>query len=175
MMHMQTSKCVGAGLPIFLLLCMVAGTNLCSAQGTDANNPPLAVLKLEGSGLDYIELYARDGHAERITRPEETVKLPPGEYRLQEVRLRGGYTCYNRGVPGYTWVTVAADKPATLKVGAPLIPTLRVQRKGRILQLNYELHGAGGETYSGRGVGGPPTFVVYKGEKQIASGKFEFG
>ena len=168
-------RCRCASLLVLLFFCMDAGINLCNAQETDVKSPPLGVLKLEGSSLDYIELFAKDGHAERITRPEETVKLPPGEYRLQEVRLRGGYTYYNRGIPRYTWTTVAADKPATLKVGAPLVPTLRVQRQGRILQLSYELRGSGGETYTGGDRSKPPTFAVYKGDKKIASGKFEFG
>ena len=175
MCKMQISRCVGAGFFVLLLFCTGSGVDLCNAQETDVSSPPLGEVKLEGACLDYIELFARDGHAERITRPEETVKLPPGEYRLQEVRLRGGYTYYNRGIPRYTWTTVAADKPATLKVGAPLVPTLRVQRQGRILQLSYELRGSGGETYTGGDRSKPPTFAVYKGDKKIASGKFEFG
>ncbi len=175
MSKMQTSKYMGAGLLIFLLFCMDAGINLANAQETDVNSPPLAVLKLEGNGLDYIELFAKDGHTERITRPNQTIELPPGEYRLKQVRLKGGYTYYNRGTPGYTWTTVTADMPATMKVGAPLIPTVKVQREGRILRFSYELRGEGGETYTVGDRSKPPTFAVYKGKRQVASGQFEFG
>ena len=175
MSKMQTSKCMGAGLLIFLLFCMGAGINLANAQETSTKDPTLGVLKVDGSNLDYIELLAKDGHTERITRPEETIELPPGEYRLQSARLKGGYTCNGVGVSADSWVTVAADKPAMLKVGAPLVPTVRVQRQGRILWLSYELLGAGGETYTGGDRSNPPTFAVYKGQRRIASGKFEFG
>ena len=130
-------------------------------------------MKLEGTRLDYIELFAKDGHTERITRPEQTIELPAGEYRLQQARLRG-YT-YRRRVSGHDWVTVGADKPATLKVGGPLVPTVKVQGQGRILRLSYELRGVGGETYTGGDRSKPPTFAVYKGQKQIASGQFEYG
>jgi len=169
MCYSQISKRRCARLLVFVLFCMGMAAGLCNAQ-----DPPTGVLKLEGNHLDYIELLAKDGHTERITRPEETVELPPGEYRLQQARLKGGYT-YSRRVSGYDWVTVAVDKPATLKVGGPLVPTIKVQRQGRILRLSCELLGAGGEAYTGGDRSKPPTFTVYKGQKKIASGKFEFG
>lgn len=170
MRYLQISRCRCARFFVFVLFC-VGATGLCNGQEVGAKNPPTGVLKLEGTHLDYIELHAKDGHVERITRPEETVELPPGEYRLRQVRLEGGYTSGGR----VDWVTVAVDKPATLKVGAPLVPAVRVQRQGRILRLTYELRGVGGEIYTGGDRSKPPTFAVYKGDKQIASGKFEFG
>jgi len=175
MICVQVSKSRFVALLILVLLCMDAGVGLCNAEETGAKDPPLGVLKLEGSGLDYIELFAKDGHTERITRPNQTIELPPGEYRLKQVRLKGGYAYYDRGISGYDWVTVAADKPAALRVGAPLVPTLKVQRQGRILRLSYQLLGVGGEAYAGGDRSKPPTFAVYKGKKQIASGQFEFG
>jgi hypothetical protein len=175
MTNMHTNRYIFTAFPILILLWIVGAIGLCDAQESGTKDPPLGVLKLEGNHLDYIELFTKDGHTERITRPEETVKLPPGEYRLQQVRLKGGYTYYNRGISAYIWTTVAADKPATFKVGAPLVPTIKVQRQGRILRFSYELLGAGGEAYSKGDRSNPPTFAIYKGDKQIASGKFEFG
>jgi hypothetical protein len=61
------------------------------------------------------------------------------------------------------------------KVGAPLKQTVKTQRQGRILVLNYELLGIGGEIYTDSNRNKPPTFTVYKGDKEIASDKFEFG
>ena len=173
MRSLRTYRCRYAASLVFVLLCMNCGAGLCAAQDPDTKNPPTGVLKLEGTRLDYIELHAKDGHAERITRPEETVELPPGEYRLQEVRLKGGYTSRDMGL--VDWVTVAVDKPATLKVGGPLVPAVRVQRRGRILRLDYELRGVGGEIYTGGDRTKPPTFAIYRGDKQLTSGKFEFG
>ncbi|HUV64563.1 MAG TPA: hypothetical protein VMW24_11740 [Sedimentisphaerales bacterium] len=175
MSNIQTSKCGGAALLILVLFCTAAMVNLCNAEETGTKDPPTGVLTLEGNHLDYIELLARDGHTERITRPEATLELPPGEYRLQQARLKGSYTYNGMGVPGGAWVTVAADKPATLKVGGPLVPTLKVQRQGRILRLSYELRGVGGEAYTGGDRSKPPTFAVYKGQKEVASDKLEYG
>jgi hypothetical protein len=175
MICVQVSKSRFVALLILVLLCMDAGVGLCNAGETGAKDPPLGVLKLEGKHLDYLELHARDGHVERFTRPEETVELPPGEYRLQAARLKGGYTCNGMGISGGNWVTVTVDKPAALKVGSPLVPTLKVQRQGRILRLSYELRGEGGEAYTGGDRSKPPTFAVYRGQKKIASGRFEFG
>ena len=76
---------------------------------------------------------------------------------------------------GPDWVTVAKDKPAVFKVGAPLKQAIRAQRQGRVLMLNYELLGVGGEIYTCPDRSKPPTFTVYRQDKEIASGKFEFG
>jgi len=175
MTYMQTNKFRFVSLLGLVVFCLGAAVGLCDAQESSTKDPPPGVLKLEGNHLDYLELRARDDHTERITRPEESVELPPGEYRLQAARLKGGYTCNNMGVSGYNWVTVAPDKPATLKVGGPLVPTVKVQREGRILRLSYELRGEGGEAYTGGDRSKPPTFAVYRGQKKIASGRFEFG
>ena len=175
MLYMQTNKFRFVSLLDLVVFCLGAAVGLCDAQESSTKDPPLGVLKLEGKHLDYLELHARDGHTERFTRPEETVELPPGEYRLQAARLKGGYTCNGMGISGGDWVTVAVDKPATLKVGGPLVPTIKVQRQGRILRLSYELRGVGGEAYTGGDRSKPPTFAVYKGQKKIASGNFEFG
>jgi len=95
---------------------------------------------------------------------------------LQEAGLKAGYTCrIITRFSGSDWVRVAEDKPAVLKVGAPLEQTVKVKRQGRILMLDYELVGAGGEKYTSPDRSKPPTFTVYKGDKEIASDKFEFG
>lgn len=175
MLYMQTNKFRFAALPILILFCVGVAIDLCNCGETGTKDQPLCVLKLEGEHLDYLELHARDGHTERITHPDQTIELPPGEYRLREARLKGSYVFLDRGGSGSDWVTVAVDKPATLKVGGPLVPTVKVQRRGRILRFSYELHGVGGETYTGGDRSKPPTFAIYKGQKQIASGQFEFG
>jgi len=41
--------------------------------------------------------------------------------------------------------------------------------------MNYELLGVGGEQYTGGNRSEPPTFTVYRGDKEVASDKFEFG
>lgn len=152
------------------------GICLCEAQEADKQGSALGELKLQGKYIERLVLRRKDGRTERFDRPAETIKLPAGEYRLQEARLKAGYTCrIITRFSGSDWVRVAEDKPAVLKVGAPLEQTVKAKRQGRILMLDYELVGAGGEKYTGGDRSKPPTFTVYKGDKEIASDKFEFG
>ena len=130
-------------------------------------------LRLEGQYIERLVLREKDGHTEQFSKPEETIKLPVGEYRLQEVRLKDGFI-YNNRTSKYNWVSVTEDKPAVLKVGAPLKQTLNVERRGPILNIGYELTGMGGETYAVTR-SKHPQFAVFKGEKKIATGDFEFG
>ena len=66
---------------------------------------------------------------------------------------------------------------AVLKAGGPLNNTVTASRQGQDLVLNYHLAGAGGETYqlAKQDTSKPPAFAIYKGDKKIASGDFEFG
>ena len=159
---------------VFLIIVIFSsvGVSLSWAQEQDS---ALGELKLEGKYIDRLVLQRKDGHREEFSRPAETIKLPVGAYQLWESRLQGGYTCYASRDSKIDLVTVAPEKPAVLKVGAPLKQIVKAQRRGRILALNYELLGVGGEKYIGGNRSKPPTFTVYKGDKEVASGKFEFG
>lgn len=129
-------------------------------------------LKLEGQGIEKLVLWSGGGSRKEFNRPGESLTLPVGTYTLREVRLEGGYVSDVR--QPFT-VTVTTDKPAVLKVGAPLSQTVRAQRQGRVLALDYELAGTGGEKYRAGNRGEPPRFAVYKGDEEIASGRFEYG
>jgi len=175
-MFAQTAKFRFISLFITILLFLGIGVCLCEAQEAMEQNSAVGEIKLQGENIEYLVLVRKGGHRETISRPKGTVKLPAGEYRLHEVRLRGGYICRSSRTPVGDWITVAEDKPAVLKVGGPLKHSVRVQQQGRILVLNYGLHGVGGEIYTARlNRSKPPTFTVYKGDKKIASDKFEFG
>jgi len=136
----------------------------------------LGELKVQGKYIERLVLRQKDGGTKKFDKPGETIKLPIGEYRLQEVRLESGYSCgITTRISDANWVTVAEDKPAVLEVGAPLKQTVEVRRQGSLLLLNYKLLGAGGEAYTSDNRSDPPGFSVYKGDKKIASGKFEYG
>jgi len=169
---MQNLKSRFVSLSLSIVILLSAGVPPIRAQEQDS---ALGELKLQGKYIERLVLRRKDGRTERFDRPAETIRLPAGEYRLQEARLKSGYTCRIMRVSRGDWVTVAEDKPALLKVGAPLRQTVKAQRRGRVLVLNYELLGIGGEKYTGRDRSKPPTFTVYKGDKEIASDKFEFG
>jgi len=68
----------------------------------------------------------------------------------------------------------ALQEPASLS-GSPLQP-VTVERRGRLLVLTYGPRSAGGGLVSFTDPRGePPRFAVYQGQRQIASGQFEYG
>ncbi len=145
---------------------------------SEARDQSSVVGEVKREGKSIVRLILRredDNEREEFRRPEQTIKLPAGEYCVQEVHLDGGYICYASRGPKRHLITVTFDEPATLKIGAPLKQTVKVNRQGRLLVMNYELLGVGGEQYTNGTSGEPPTFTVYKADKEIASDKFEFG
>jgi hypothetical protein len=157
----------------FVLVLLHVGIDLSAAQGPKI---PLGKLTLEGESITRLILRREeDGQREEFRRPEQVIELPVGEYRVEEVHLEGGYTCYASRELRPLVATVGADEQATLKIGAPLRHTLQINRQGRCLTMDYALVGAGGEQYSGGNRGEAPGFHVYQGDKELASGKFESG
>ncbi len=68
---------------------------------------------------EYIErlvLVDDQGHRKEFDKPTETLNLPPGRYRLQQVNLTGGYQCYAFTEQGLEWITVSPNEPANLKL-----------------------------------------------------------
>ena len=169
MMLTEINKCRFAGM--FLL-----GMSICFCEAQEPNKPDSAMgeLKLDGQHIErLVVMRLSDGYSTTFKKPGEIIRLPAGEYRLHDVRLKGPYSRSRSA--GNEQITIRVGQQEAVKVGAPLVPTLKVQRQGRVLQLSYELLGAGGEGYSNGDRSKPPTFAVYKGQREIASGKFEFG
>ncbi len=115
-----------------------------------------------------------------IDDPSPTEKLPLGTYTQARVALEhnGTQATYNPNVSQTgSQLSVLATNQLTLALGGPLTNRVAAGRRGRDLNLNYELVGANGEAYqlTAQDRSKPPEFVIFKGGKQIASGKFEFG
>ena len=170
MIFAKSTKFKLTSLLITIPLLWMTGVCLCQAQEANKQASTMGELKLEGKYIERLALKQMNGPIKSIDHPAETTKLPTGKYLLQEVRLIDGYSCRNN-----QWVIIANDKPAVLKYGAPLKQTVKIKRQGNVLLLNYELLGCGGETYTSSNRSKPPTFTIYKGDKEIASDKFEFG
>ena len=132
-------------------------------------------LKLDGKYIKQLTLEREGGNKVKFDQPGESIKVAAGKYRLREVQLESGYACQEWMVPDQNWIDVGEDKPAVLKVGAPLKQIVTAEREGRVLSLDYKLLGIGGEEYVNSDSNKPPTFTVYKGGKRIASGEFEYG
>jgi hypothetical protein len=115
-----------------------------------------------------------------LDRPSGVVKVPVGDYSQPSIRLeQGGTEAY---YDADRWANtqrfrVTAKSPAKLAIGGPLTNTVSVTRRGQDLYMDYRLVGVGGMTYqaANQGANQAPEFVVFKADKKIASGKFEFG
>jgi len=175
MIFAQSAKFKSENLLIVILLLWI--TEVCPSQAQEANNQAstMGELKLEGKYIERLVLQRRNGRTQRLDHPAETIKLPVGEYRLLETHLIDGYSCRSSRTPSGDWVTIAEGKPAVLKFGAPLRQTVKVKRQGNVLLLNYELLGGGGETYTNSDRSKPPTFTIYKWDKEITSDEFKYG
>ena len=176
MIFAQSTKFKLVNLLITIPLLWITGVCLCQAQEANNQASMMGELKIEGKYIERLVLRREDNNErEEFRRPEQIIKLPTGKYRLHEVHLEGGYICYaSRGSQRHL-TSVTSDETPTLKIGAPLKQTIKVNRQGRNLVMNYELLGVGGEKYTGGNSGEKPTFTVYKGNKEIASDKFEYG
>jgi hypothetical protein len=155
-----------------ILLILVIGTCLCKAQDQCS---VVGELKIVGEHVEHLVLLGKDGHSERLDKPAETIELPVGQYQLQESHLNGGYVCFMRAGLQDEWITIAENKPAVLKVGAPLKQIIKVKRRGKALVLDYKLLGIGGESYNNNDRNKPPRFIIYNGDEEINSGRFEYG
>ncbi len=132
-------------------------------------------LKIVGKGIEHLVLVDKDNKRHKFDTPGEILSLPPGEYRPEQVRLTGGFSCnVSSRTSGYSF-NIDPNSTAEFKMGAPLTQTITVNRKGKILQLGYGLHGIGGEEYTSSNRSNPPEFAVYKGDTKVGGGKFEFG
>jgi hypothetical protein len=139
-------------------------------------------LKLTGKFVDRLFLTpAKDQgtFAVLLDSPGPAVQVPTGTYRQSLVTLKQGNTEAHRDQgrdPGRA-IIINASKPAVLTCGGPLTNTVSASRHGRQLQLEYALVGAGGQKYqlTHDNRSKPPQFAAYRGDKQIASHKFEFG
>ena len=155
----------------WIVVVIISGASVCLSQ---EQKKSLGELKIEGNHIKKLVLRRKNGQNEIINTPDAIIKLPVGEYSLLESHLKGGYV--RLGTSTNEWIEVSEDKPAVLKVGAPLKQTIVVIRQGKVLILNYKLMGAGGEQY--RDPMRPetrPSFTIYKGERIVGSGKFDYG
>lgn len=138
---------------------------------------PLGDLALEGR---FIQRLVLDGAGLVILdAPAPRNLLPAGKYRVQGIYLHSTpgdpqLACNVNGIPPVEVVPGAAQH---LKVGGPVESSVLASSRGSILQLDYLMKGAGGEPYTLVNTirSKPPRFAIYKGDRQLATGNFEFG
>ncbi len=177
-MHPKNAPARLAPLAAFLFAWLVwppgdaAGT---PAEAPSRQGPTAGQLVIEGKFIESLTLVDRAGRQTQFARPSEKPSLPPGEYRVSRVELQGGFNSNCPSARQQDWFWVTAGEPYALRVGAPLVPSLKVHRQGTELQLDYELLDAGGRPYVPRASSNPPWFTIFYDGRQIAAGSFRYG
>jgi hypothetical protein len=135
---------------------------------------PVRTLPFEGDSVSRL-IFQGTQSTVFIDNPTTTVTLPLDTYYFQQCALAQGNLAFwgDRREP----LIISDTEPAALRFGGPLQPSVDVRRLGTLLEMNYTLLGQGGETYSAQASpsSGPPTFKILQGDKEIASGSFEYG
>jgi hypothetical protein len=138
-------------------------------------------LKIRGHSIVRLTLIEKTRHSGVLfDKPGESVQLPAGKYRVEQVELEDGYAMAPQPGQRQDWFEVTAAGPNELVVGAPLYPTTTATRHGGFVQLDYDTVDGAGRSYSKPldytdGIPPPPTFTVYKDGEEIGSGSFEYG
>lgn len=177
-------------------------STLVSAEPTTKQPATDAVacqLKLVGEAIERLKLINEIGIEKQLYRPGQDVSqpiapcrtgklveiesdavgqtqtLPAGRYRVTQVELTGGYQCTIGDTGEDGSFQLVPGKLYELKVGAPLSPSVKVTRQGRLLMMSYQLLDAGGRGYSNQNRTNPPRFAVFQDGQEIGSGSFEYG
>lgn len=140
----------------------------------EANQPRQGKLKIDGTHISRLVLQRDDNHTEEWTNLGGSIELPVGTYQVRQLSLRDNYTCQPQSLAKLGPIEIRADEPAALKAGGPLQQSIGVIRRGSMLVLSYRLHGIGGEEY-GPQPAARAEFVVYRTDKAIGGGTFEYG
>ena len=134
----------------------------------------MGLLEIDGLGVEKIELI-REGQKEEITVDQfaEPVELAVGRYQVYYIGLVQRHYTYG---DGDMFVEVREGETCVFKAGGPLTHSVKVNgRRGRFLELGYELKGVDGRDYRTSHPRYVPQVEVYKDGKRIGGGVFEFG
>lgn len=139
----------------------------------------LGELKITGKHIQRMVLTGQP-YVAILDRPAATVKVPVGSYSEPTIRLEQGGAeafCEPNRQPSNKRISINAKTATTVAIGGPLTNSVNLTRQGQDLYMDYRLVGVGGLTYqlANHDYAHPPEFAIYKADKKIASGKFEFG
>lgn len=154
----------------------VLGSPAPTGRAQNQAEPVQGELKIEGTHIAQLTLQRDDGHSEQWSNLSGSIMLPVGTYHIRQLSLRGEYVGQSQDLTKLGQIEITKDEPAVLKAGGPLRQVVEVKRQGRMLVLNYRVQGIGGEEYGpSRRPDSRAKFTVYRGEKAIATGAFEYG
>jgi hypothetical protein len=139
---------------------------------------PLGNVRFEGK---FVKCVVIDNGTTLVVldRAASETMVPVGSYRFKHLVLdaEGSGRFRVTDFEGGHEFSVSADEPVILKAGGPLTNSVDVERSGGTLTLKYRLVDSIGNEYASinNRRDNPPVFAVYKGDKQVGSGKFEYG
>jgi hypothetical protein len=137
--------------------------------------PDTALGRMEIAGGHDGKMAFMLGTAAFIAFPggQSSFQAPIGTYKLAQVEMPGGWRLDR--ARGQT-LTVREGEATQVPVGGPLREVVSVTRSGNALLLGYSVMGAGDMEYSRPADHmNPPRFAVYRGDRRVGGGAFEYG
>lgn len=158
----------------FCAVIIASYVTLGNQSDSQTEHPGKYELKIIGENIEQLILQS-DDQKQTFDKPGKSIMLGPGTYQISQLQLKNRFMYYPYGdTTQLEPIQIGLGEPAILKVGGPLEQHITVHRKGQILSMDYRLIGIAGEWYRNDSRY-RPTFTIYKGDKEIASGKFQFG
>ena len=162
-----------------MLACSLAGVLTYGADatprsGTREAGSAVGELRIEGASISRLVL---KGEQEVVLdSPGKAERVPAGHYASVAIHLDGG-GAKQKYTADAGPLTVTEAGPNVLRAGAPLDNSVKLERRGTLLKLDYELTGLGDEAYEAvsRDRSRKPSFVVSRGDREVHRGTFEYG
>ena len=135
--------------------------------------PKLTELRVRGTDIRRLQFYGK--YVALVENPSPVIRLPADTYTLVQITVgRANSTPWFMSSSNQT-VRASETNGFVLNAGGPLTNRVSFDRRNRSLRLNYELVGADGRAYLAVDRGRAPRFTVYRDDRAVASGAFEFG
>lgn len=131
-------------------------------------------LRIEGKSISRLVL--RGEQEVVLDSPGEAARVPIGTYAAVAVHVDGGGPKQEYKADAGP-LTVTEAGPNVLRAGAPLDNSVKLERLGTLLKLDYELTGVGGEVYKAVSLdhSKKPSFVITRGDREVHRDTLEYG
>jgi hypothetical protein len=173
-MEKKRLGCGFAGRIFLYAIIITSSIALGNQSDSRVETPSMYELKLIGENIEKLILKS-DNKEQTFDKPGKSIMLKPGTYQISQLHLKGGFAHFlSQGSTQLGPIQMGPSEQAILNAGGPLEQRITAQRNGQLLAMDYRLIGVAGEGYRFERVH-RPTFTIYKGDKEIASGKFQFG
>ncbi len=137
----------------------------------------LGTLTIKGSMIKTLFLGGENAMPVILLEPSRKAEIPVATYNMYKVFLHDDTTGASAWGNFGCWFEINEDKPCTLETGAPLENTIQISADGRRIEMDYDLVGQNNKSFTlvKVSIAEPPEFVVYKGDKELKTGRFRYG